>query len=42
MGEIYQMTTKYTETGENIPNVHRIFQIAIKDIFHFPFQGPPK
>jgi hypothetical protein len=32
---IYQMTTKYTNWPQNIPNDHDLYQ-------HFPFQGPPK
>jgi hypothetical protein len=35
MGKIYQVTIKYTEWTQNIPNGHKIYQ-------HLPFQDPPK
>jgi hypothetical protein len=33
--------TKY-QTGKNIPNYHKMYQMAIKIFQPFPIQGPPK
>jgi hypothetical protein len=29
-GKIYQITTKYTTLSQNKPNVHKIYQMAVK------------
>jgi hypothetical protein len=38
---MYQMNTKCTKWSQNTPNLHKIFQAAIK-YKHFPILGPPK
>jgi hypothetical protein len=30
LGAKYQNVVKYTETGENMPNGHKIYQMAVK------------
>jgi hypothetical protein len=36
MYKMYRMVTKCTEWSQNIPNIHKIFQMAIKYISIFP------
>jgi hypothetical protein len=33
--KMYQMNTKYTEWSQNIPNIHKVFQMAIQYINNF-------
>jgi hypothetical protein len=42
LGQTYQKTTKYTKWHENIPNGHKIRQMAIIYLYqNFPLQGLP-
>jgi hypothetical protein len=41
--KIYQMTIKYTEWPQNIPNSRKIDKMAINVLYqHLPLQDPPK
>jgi hypothetical protein len=43
--KMYQMSTKFTEWSQNIPNIRKIFQMALKYINIFPskaLQNLPK
>jgi hypothetical protein len=40
--KMYQMNTKGTKWSQNIPQSHKIFQIAIKYINTLTTQGPQK